>query len=107
MKPLHVGKHLIADPRVCHRKLTFKGTRILVQAVLYHLARGETVEAIREAWPAVSPEAIEEALRLAVVAWPELLQEPIAKSLQARFGQPHGATADGAAHEPAHPGRAG
>lgn len=104
MGPLRVGKHLIADPRVCHGKLTFKGTRVLVQAVLYHLARGESIEAIREAWPALSPEAIKEALHLAMVAWSELLQDEIARGLQARIRPIHETTADGAAHEPARSG---
>jgi uncharacterized protein (DUF433 family) len=34
------GAYIVADPRICHGQLTFRGTRILVEVVLQQVARG-------------------------------------------------------------------
>src|SRR5262245_54247263 len=62
---VEVGHHLIIDPRVCHGQLTFKGTRLPVDTVLYWLGQGETVEQIQADWPYLTDEAIQEAVQLA------------------------------------------
>ena len=36
MKKQVFAKYIVADPKVCHDQLTFKGTRILVEDVLDH-----------------------------------------------------------------------
>ena len=41
MKPREIDKHLIVDPRVCHGRLTFKGTRVPVETILYFLPLAE------------------------------------------------------------------
>ena len=41
MSLLEVGKHLVIDPGVCFGKLTFRGTRVPVEAVLARLARDD------------------------------------------------------------------
>lgn len=82
MEPLQVGQFLVVDPRICHGKLTFKGTRVPVEAVLTFLAQGETIEGILESWPEVERSAVEEAVCLAAVAWPELLREPVEKTIR-------------------------
>lgn len=59
-----VGRYMVVDPRVCHGKLTFSGTRVPVETVLHYLARGKTLESILEDWPELTGEAVEEALEL-------------------------------------------
>ncbi|HMF16052.1 MAG TPA: DUF433 domain-containing protein [Gemmataceae bacterium] len=68
MKPKEIGKHLIVDPRVCHGKLTFKGTRVPVETVLYFLSTGRTFKQLSQGWPEVKREALEEAIQLAAAA---------------------------------------
>ncbi len=65
-QPTRVGKHLVVDPRVCHGQLIFRGTRVPVDTILYCLAKGRSLDYMRTSWPEVSPEAIEEAVRLAM-----------------------------------------
>ncbi len=82
MKPLEVGQFLIADPRVCFGKLTFRGTRVPVKTVLYFLSTGRSIDKILAGWPELRREAVEEAIRLAAIAWPELMQEQVAESIK-------------------------
>lgn len=65
MKPVDVGRFLVLDPRVCHGKLTFKGTRVPVETVLTFLANGSTIEEIVADCPELSREAVTEAIQLA------------------------------------------
>ena len=44
------GRYIVADPNVCHGKLTFRGTRILVEDVLDQVAAGLSWETIVEEW---------------------------------------------------------
>jgi uncharacterized protein (DUF433 family) len=61
-----LGQFVVADPRVCHGQLTFRGTRILVADVLEDVAAGMAWEEIlNDCWGRVSIEAIAEAVRLA------------------------------------------
>jgi uncharacterized protein (DUF433 family) len=74
-----LGRFIVADPEICHGKLTFRGTRIFVADVLDQVARGMAWETIVEQWGgAVSEEAIAEAVRLArealVTHWADLVQ---------------------------------
>jgi len=81
-KALDVGHHLVADPKVCHGKLTFKGTRLPVQTVLTLLSRkGRSINYVLKSWPHLKREAIEEAVRLAITAWPELLDAKVAENM--------------------------
>jgi len=64
-QPTFVGKHLVADPRVCHGELTFRGTRVPVETVLLYLAEGYSLAYLRKSWPEVSADAIQEAVSLA------------------------------------------
>ncbi len=63
-KPVEVGEFLIVDPGVCSGRMTFKGTRVPVETILNRVAQGRSIESLRESWPEVSQEAIEEAIRL-------------------------------------------
>jgi uncharacterized protein (DUF433 family) len=63
---IELGHFIVADPKICHGKPTYKGTRIMVWQVLAMLERGESWDCIRNAWPGrVSDEAIAETIRLA------------------------------------------
>ena len=64
-KRIEIGKYLVSDPNICHGQLTFKGTRVMVRSVLEAFRRGESWDEIRQGWPTVPPEAIQEALALA------------------------------------------
>ncbi len=45
-----MGEYLVADPEICHGKLTFKGTRIFVSDVLEDLERGDSWDVIIRRW---------------------------------------------------------
>jgi uncharacterized protein (DUF433 family) len=61
-----MSRHIVADPRVCHGKPTFRGTRILVSDVLDQVASGMAWESIIEEWNgSITQEAIKEAVQLA------------------------------------------
>ena len=58
-------KWITMDPKICHGKPVFKGTRILVSDVLEMLGSGMSIDEILEEYPQLNREAILEALRLA------------------------------------------
>lgn len=59
------GKYIVADPKICHGKPTFAGTRIMVWQVLGMLARGMPWDEIIRQWSGKVPrEAIREAVEL-------------------------------------------
>jgi uncharacterized protein (DUF433 family) len=63
---IELGQFIVADPKICHGKPTYKGTRIMVWQVMTMLERGESWGSIRKAWDdRVSDAAIAETLRLA------------------------------------------
>jgi len=70
-----VGQFIVADPEVCHGKLTFDGTRILVRTILAYLASGKSVEWVLNEWPQLPREAVEEAMRLAANTFLERYEE--------------------------------
>jgi uncharacterized protein (DUF433 family) len=68
-KPLFLGQYIVADPKVCHGKLTFRGTRIFVADVLEMVAEGTDWETIIYEWHGnITKEAISEAITLATKA---------------------------------------
>jgi len=59
-------RYISADPKICHGKLCFRGTRILVSDVLELVAAGKSwEEIIKECHGSISRQAIAEAIRLA------------------------------------------
>ena len=61
-----ISRYIVSDPRVCHGKPTFRGTRIVVSQVLEQVAAGMAWETIAEEWRGDVPkEAITEAVWLA------------------------------------------
>jgi uncharacterized protein (DUF433 family) len=71
MRRFEFGRFLVVDPKVCHGKLTFKGTRVPVETVLHRLAKRKPVRTILAEWPELTREAIEEAVELAAAALTE------------------------------------
>ncbi len=71
-----IGRYIVSDPRVCHGKPTFRGTRIPVSQVLKQVAAGMAWKAIAGEWRGDVPkEAVGEAVRLASQAFVEHAQE--------------------------------
>ncbi len=65
-KPQLLGRYIVADPKICHGKPTFRGTRIMVADVLEQVAEGIAWESIIEGWhDSITKEAIAEAAQLA------------------------------------------
>jgi uncharacterized protein (DUF433 family) len=63
---IELGRFIVADPKICHGKPTYKGTRIMVWQVLEALGDGESVEQVAKAWGRrISREAVLETIRLA------------------------------------------
>jgi uncharacterized protein (DUF433 family) len=60
-----LGRYIVADPRICHGKPTFRGTRVMVWQVLEMVAKGMAWETIVAEWDGrISREAIAEAVQL-------------------------------------------
>lgn len=70
-EPVEVGKHLVVDPRVCHGKLTFQGTRVPVHTVLVFMSKGWTIDQVLADWDQLKREAVVEAIELAADALEE------------------------------------
>ena len=71
-----IGRHIVSDPKICHGKPTFRGTRIMVAQVLEQVASGMAWEAIIEEWRgSITKEAITEAVHLASQAFVEHADE--------------------------------
>jgi uncharacterized protein (DUF433 family) len=61
-----IGRYIVADPKICHGQLTFRGTRILVADVLDQVASGMSWDRIQKEWRGSIPaQAIAEAVQLA------------------------------------------
>lgn len=61
-----LGKYIVADPKICHGKPTFRGTRIMVKTVLAQVARGEDWDTIIKNWNGrINKEQISEAVAVA------------------------------------------
>ena len=61
-----MGRHIVTDPKICHGKPTFRGTRVMVADVLEQVASGIAWETIIEEWnDSITKDAIKEAVQLA------------------------------------------
>src|SRR5258708_38477038 len=70
---VELGRHIVADPLICHGQPTFKGTRIMVWQVLDDVAEGRSWDFICNVrWEGRIPlAAVAEAVKLAQKAWLE------------------------------------
>ena len=63
------NQYIVADPAICHGRLTFRGTRLFVADILEQVAMGLAWRSISESWRgAVSRDAVAAAVKLAQVA---------------------------------------
>jgi uncharacterized protein (DUF433 family) len=63
---VELGRHIVADPRICGGQPTFKGTRIMVWIVLEQLEDGMTWDQIVGEWDGkVTKDAVAEAIAIA------------------------------------------
>jgi len=65
MKKILINKYIVADPKICHGKPTFVGTRIMVWQILEMLAAGEDEKEIRRSFPSLIKNHIKAALEYA------------------------------------------
>ena len=81
-----LGEYVVVDPRICHGKPTFKGTRIMVWQVLEDVADGKSWDFIsRVRWGGRVPvAAIAEAVRLAQRAFLDSQGKLLRKPRRAR-----------------------
>jgi len=56
---------IIANPEICHGKLVFAGTRIMIWQILELLEAGKTASEIRAAYPTLPKGAVKAALHFA------------------------------------------
>ena len=78
------GRYLVADPKICHGKLTFVGTRIFVRDVLNMVAQNmDWDEIIRQWHGSINREAIAEAVELAGRALLEHVDEYVQRPASA------------------------
>ena len=68
---VELGRYIVADPGICHGRVTFKGTRIFVADVLADVERGLSWDFILRRWGGgkIGKEAIAEAVHLARIFW--------------------------------------
>ncbi|MBM3883771.1 MAG: DUF433 domain-containing protein [Verrucomicrobia bacterium] len=68
---IELGQYIVADPQICHGRVTFKGTRVFVVDVLADVERGLSWDFITHRWGGgkISKGAIAEALHLSRTAW--------------------------------------
>jgi uncharacterized protein (DUF433 family) len=78
------GRYIVADPEICHGKLTFRGTRVFVADVLEQVAMGMAWDSIVQEWRgSVTKEAIAEAVRLSSQAFLEHSDEYVVEPVSA------------------------
>jgi len=78
MPGIRINQYIIADPKICHGKPTFRGTRIMVWQILEMLAAGETIEEILRNFPSITSRHIKAALEYAA----QIVQETSFVSLK-------------------------
>ena len=83
-EPVELGRHIVADPLICHGEPTFKGTRIMVWQVLDDVAEGRSWDFICNVrWEGRIPlAAVAEAIRLAGRAWREQHERPNGRTVR-------------------------
>ena len=64
-KATRIGRYLVADPRICHGKVTIKGTRVMAWQIFEALARGEPAASIAANYRGVSEAAVAECVKVA------------------------------------------
>ena len=58
-------EHITVDPKICHGKACFRGTRVMVSVVLDNLAAGADQSEILESYPSLSAQSLRAAMAYA------------------------------------------
>ena len=69
--------HIVSDPKICHGKPCFKGTRILVSTVLDSLAAGDSIQMLTREYPPLKKNDILGAIEYASWKFGKPLKEKI------------------------------
>lgn len=80
-KAVEINKYIVADPEICHGKLTFKGTRVMASLVLEMLEAGASYDEILDAYPSLTRQHIRAALDFAAKAAEQSFDTSKAKAL--------------------------
>lgn len=67
---------IVRDPQICGGQPMFKGTRVLLRAVLAGLAAGETAESILAGYPSLQRADVQAAIAFAAASAEEDLPVP-------------------------------
>ena len=67
---------IVRNPEICGGAPVFKGTRVLLRAVLAGLAAGESTEEILAGYPTLKPEDVKAAIAFAATSAEEDLPVP-------------------------------
>ena len=62
MKRVDINEYIVADPKICHGKPTFKGTRVMVWQALDMLKGGQSEKEVTDAFPHLTKSHIKAAL---------------------------------------------
>ena len=62
---IEINDFIVADSEICHGKLTFKGTRVMIWQVLEMLHGGMNIDEILSDYPTITKEHILAALQYA------------------------------------------
>jgi len=68
-------EYIVTDPKICHGKITFRGTRVFVADILNDVARGKDRRFISKNWHELPQPAVAEAVRLASKTFEEYADE--------------------------------
>jgi uncharacterized protein (DUF433 family) len=60
--------HLVRDPAICGGETIFRGTRVLLRAVLADLADGASIQDVLRDFPSLSEEHVRAAIAFAAAA---------------------------------------
>ncbi len=60
-----MSHRIVSDPKICHGRPCFKGTRILVSTILDSLAEGDSIQTLVKEYPPLKQQDILEAIEYA------------------------------------------
>ena len=66
--PMNYVDHLVRDPATCGGETVFRGTRVLLRAVLADLADGAAIQEILRDFPSLTEEHVRAAIAFAAAA---------------------------------------
>ena len=62
---MNTASYIITDPKICHGKPTFKGTRIMIWQILEMLSLGSNLSEIQKAFPKITAKQVKASLKYA------------------------------------------